>query len=169
VSIHGAGLEHRSYVLAAVLTHALVGYTLVSLLDTSSPLAGLVGAVLPDIDLLFAPAWSFPFVHRGLTHTPLCGAIVTGSIWLGAKWSSGQQSRPIRGGRGLPTALLVGYGSHLLLDSLTVSGVPWLYPMSTVRLGVAAEIHGLEASLLLWLCCTVILVRRRRRRDRTTQ
>lgn len=169
MSIHGAGLDHRLYVLAALLTHALVGYTLVSLLDTSSPLAGLVGAVLPDIDLLFAPAWSFLFVHRGLTHTPLCGAVVTGIIWLGARWTSGQQSLQISGGRGLPTALLFGYGSHLLLDSFTVSGVPWLYPMSTVRLGVDAEVHGFEASLLLWLCCTAILVRRRRSRDRTTQ
>ncbi|QIO25456.1 metal-dependent hydrolase [Haloarcula sp. JP-L23] len=169
VSFHGAGLEHRLYVLAAVLTHALVGYAFISLLDASPPLAGLVGAILPDIDLLFAPAWSFPFVHRGLTHTPLCGAVITGVIWLGTKWTSGQQSLPISDDRGLPTALLFGYGSHLLLDSFTVSGVPWLYPMSTVRLGVDAEIHGFEASLLLWLCCTVILVRRRRSRDGTTQ
>lgn len=169
VSIHGAGLDHRLYVLAAVLTHALVGYTLVSLWGTSSALAGLVGAILPDIDLLFAPAWSFPLVHRGLTHTPLCGAVVVGAVWLGTSWTFDQRSSPILVGRGLPTSMSLGYGSHLVLDSFTVSGVSWLYPLSTVRLGVDAEIHGFEASLLLWLCCTVILVRRRRFREGTSQ
>lgn len=167
MSIHGAGLEHRLYVLAAVLTHALVGYTIASQLHDSLPLAGLIGAVLPDIDLLFTPTWSFPLVHRGLTHTPLCGAVVTGVIWLGTKWTLGKQSLPISSGRRLSTAMFLGYGSHLVLDSFTVSGVAWLYPISPVRYGVEAEIHGFEASLLLWLCCAVILVRQRGFRDET--
>lgn len=169
VSIHGAGLDHRLYVLAAVLTHAVVGYTLVSLLDSAPPLAGLVGAILPDIDLLFAPAGSFPLVHRGLTHTPLCGAAVTGAIWLGAYSRVSKYSLKIPSGQAVPTAIVVGYGSHLVLDSLTVSGVPWLYPLSVVQYGVDAEIHGFQASLLLWVCCIVILVRRRRSREETTQ
>jgi inner membrane protein len=161
VSIHGAGLDHRLYVLVAVVTHALVGYTLVSVFRTAPPLAGLVGGVLPDVDLLFAPDWSFPLVHRGLTHTPVCGAVVVGAVWLGASWRSDRQSSRRSGLRGTATALALGYGSHLVLDSLTVSGVPWLYPVAAVQYGVDAGIHGPGATLLLWLCCAFVLLRDR--------
>ncbi|WP_394342403.1 metal-dependent hydrolase [Salinigranum rubrum] len=100
----------------------MIGYTIVSVMREPAPIVGVVGAIFPDIDLLFAPAWSFPLVHRGITHTPLCGAVVVVSIW------SWRRSRPHPSSLSLfSTAVTLGYGSHLIVDSFTASGVPWLY------------------------------------------
>lgn len=146
MSIHGAGLDHRMYVLLAVLTHAAVGFTLAAVLTDNHPVAGVVGAVLPDVDLLFAPAWEFPFVHRGLTHTPLFGALVVAGVLVAGplRWAG-------------PGAAL-GYLSHLLVDTLTASGVVWLYPLSTASYAVDASVHSVERGAVVWMLLVVVLL-----------
>lgn len=162
MSIHGAGLDHRAYVLFAVLTHAAIGYTLVSIATDSAPLAGVAGAVVPDIDLLFAPGWPFPFVHRGLTHTPLFAVVVVGAVVAWERYGSEPTGRSPFEGHRIGAAVTLGYGSHLVVDSLTASGVPWLYPLSTAGYGVVASIHAVEHGLVIWsVLGTVLLLHRR--------
>lgn len=163
MSIHGAGFDHRLYVLFAVLTHAMVGYVLVSVMPEPARFTGVVGAVLPDVDLLFAPAWSFPLVHRGLTHTPVFGAALVVAVGVWDSHQSGRRaSSPYRQLR-RPAAMTLGYGSHLVVDSFTASGVPWLYPVSTASYGLDLGIHGVEFSAILWLTFgTGYLVHRQR-------
>ena len=164
VSVHGAGLGHRAYVLFAVLTHAAIGYALVSVATDRSPRAGVAGAVLPDVDLLFAPGWAFPFVHRGLTHTPLFGAVVAGLAW--GYQRVGPRTSSLRRGWGPGVAVALGYGSHLVVDSFTARGVPWLYPLSSAGYGVDLRIHAVEHGLAIWgVLGAVWLVRRRRGSD----
>lgn len=152
MSIHGAGLDHRLYVLFAVLTHAALGYALVSVTTGRAPLAGLAAAVLPDADLLFAPEWTFPFVHRGLTHTPLFGGtvVVAVVVWASRGSESWSLTRSRLRSRRLGAAVVLGYGSHLVVDSLTASGVPWLYPLSSVGYGVDLSVHAVEHGLVIW-------------------
>ncbi|MFC5472244.1 metal-dependent hydrolase [Cohnella suwonensis] len=58
--------------------------------------------------------------HRGMTHT----------VWVLAAWGaigSGLESRLDL--EGIMAVALAGYASHLIADTLTPSGVKWLYPI----------------------------------------
>jgi inner membrane protein len=110
-------------------------------------LANLIGGITPDIDQPTAPLWrNLPVAgifgrmfgrllggHRFLTHSilglvafgiaahwlliflqPLLGAINTGFVW----WS-----------------YMIGMTSHLVMDTFTKEGVPWLLPIP-VKFGV---------------------------------
>lgn len=160
LSIHAADLDHRLYVLFAVVTHAGVGYALVSLAPVGRPATGALAAVLPDVDLLFAPGWAFPLVHRGVTHTPAAAALVTLAVAAAAAARGGRDA-----GAAAATAAGVGLCSHLLLDTLTRSGVMWLYPLSIAPFAVDLSVHAAEHGVLIWcfIVATLLVVRRRRR------
>lgn len=154
MAIHSAGPGHRLAVLVAVLTHGVVGYTLVSLWRGGQPGAGLLGGILPDIDLLFPAGWPFPFVHRGLLHTPVAGGFVVGAILV----STRRRTDSI--------AVAVGFLSHLAIDTLTASGVAWLYPVTTTSYAIDLEAHAAIPGVLIWAATLgVLLVRRRFRFD----
>lgn len=91
-----------------------------------------IGGLLPDIDhrgsYLGSRAKLASFVvgktlgHRGATHSPLVMGVILGALYVafGAKVMI------------LPPLLLglaAGILSHILLDSLTIGGVPLLYPI----------------------------------------
>ena len=95
----------------------------------------VAGSVLPDIDYPYAPAGRlltlppsldprlgsrgrdhYPW-HRKLTHTL---AAVLGLLGLAVFY---------RGGGGWIAWLTLGYLTHLLADTLTPWGVPWLWPL----------------------------------------
>jgi inner membrane protein len=157
MSIHAASFDHRVYILGAVVTHALVGFTLTSVYTRSNALAGVVGAVLPDVDLLFSPAWQFPFVHRGLTHTPMLAAFVVAPLVVGRRYRSA-------------LGVAVGYLSHLVVDSLTQSGIMWLYPVATTPFGVDARVHATRQTAVIWALVLAIWLRYwYRNLDRTSE
>ena len=146
-------LDHLAYLLFAVTTHAALGYALVAGFTDRPRRAGVVGAVLPDVDLLFPLAWSFPLNHRGLTHTLAFAAVVT-ALFAAARrprWSAG--------------AAALGLASHLLVDSFTTSGVAWLYPLTTERVAVAASIHSGWGAVLLWGFVALVAADGRRSAD----
>jgi len=102
-------------------------------------LAGsILGSLLPDIDHpnsrigrklpVVSRVVNKVFGHRGFTHTLLAQLLLVLSLFM----LSGVVPRGITGYY-LPFAfgLIVGYASHLLLDMLTVSGIPLLYPFIT--------------------------------------
>lgn len=153
VSLSGPSLDHLAYLTFAVATHAAVGHALVSAFTERAPRAGAVGAVLPDVDLLFPLAWAFPFAHRGLTHTLAFAAAVAAAVALARvpRWSA--------------RAAAVGLSSHLLVDSFTKSGVAWLYPLATDRIAVAASVHSGWGAALLWGVVAVALLVGRRSPD----
>ncbi len=158
MSVHAASFDHRVYILGAVFTHALVGFTLAYVYTRSNSVAGVVGAVLADIDLLFSPAWQFPLVHRGVTHTPIFAVFVVGV--------------PLIVGRRYRSALGVGIGylSHLVIDSLTQSGIMWLYPVVTTPFAVDAHVHETGQTAIVWaLVLAIWLLYWRRKPDRPSQ
>ncbi len=98
------------------ITHVLFGLAIAYVLRL--PVAwAMIGAVLPDIDILIDA--SFPFVHRGIVHTPVAAG--TAALVLGLA----------TGDRDPAAALGTGYLSHLFLDTFTYSGIMWLYPVAT--------------------------------------
>ncbi len=73
-----------------------------------------IGGVIPDLDLLLQ--YGFPFVHRGIVHTPFFLAVCVVFLYLVVDSST-------------TFAFGAGFLSHLLLDIITPSGIPLLYPL----------------------------------------
>jgi len=134
----------RAIFLATVFaTHAFVGYTLVRAFTAADPRLGLLFGLLPDADFLFPAALEWPFVHRGISHSPFAWLVfVAGALAV--------RDRTV----GL--AVGVGYGSHLLLDSLSSSGIQWLFPVRT-EWSPGIPIHGPIATVVLWVGCLGLL------------
>jgi membrane-bound metal-dependent hydrolase YbcI (DUF457 family) len=85
-----------------------------------NPVTLLIGSVLPDADHRHAPMGRiFPlwliFRHRSWTHTIQAWAVVSAACWAIWGWRAG-------------AGMFIGYGSHLMLDACTPSGVKWLGP-----------------------------------------
>ncbi|MCC3371713.1 metal-dependent hydrolase [Cohnella sp. REN36] len=65
-------------------------------------------------------AWAPWLAHRGLTHT----------IWAAAAWAwIGYGLEQYLNIPGIALTAIAGYLSHLVADTLTPSGVKWLYPL----------------------------------------
>lgn len=120
---------------------------------------GLAG-LAPDIDSAFAwlrhhDGWYW-LQHRGITHTVLF-APLTGLLGLvllhglAARW-------PARFGRYrfrlvfVPVAIL-GAWSHLALDTVTYTGIPWLWPFSMGRLNFPIFHY-----IVLWMFPAVLVI-----------
>lgn len=145
-----------------------VGLLLATAINMDIPHAGLMtvaagaGAMLPDIDHRHAPLRKrlglpgdvllFWLPHRGLTHSLLVLAIVTGlAVFF---WQA------------FGLAIAAGYASHLLADMTTQRGLPILYPWQAnfyvlprgFRVTTGKLSEGL--ALILILGCMVFLFAR---------
>ncbi len=84
-------------------------------------IGGVAGAWLPDLDLRLR--------HRSLLHSLTSLALVSLSITLITLF----YNAPLH----LAVGFIVGYGSHILLDMLTVGGVSLFYPFKRRRYRLA--------------------------------
>lgn len=100
------------------ITHLLFALVLAYVLDLPVVYA-MIGGVLPDVDLVFE--FGFPFVHRGIVHTPVFAAFAMLVVYL------------VMHRRWVSASLGIGILSHLYLDTLTPMGVMWLYPVTAER------------------------------------
>lgn len=125
------------FLAGAFATHAVVGYALVRGLTDADPRIGVVFGLAPDADFCFPAAWGWPFVHRGITHTPLFALALVAAAYASF--------------RDRTVALAVGaaIGSHLAIDSLSPKGIQWLFPLRT-DWSPGLAVHGPTATVLLW-------------------
>lgn len=146
-AVLGPTLDRATFLLVAFLTHAAVGYALVTVTTETDPRLGLVFGLLPDVDFLFPAALGFPFVHRGLTHTPLFALLVVGAVFVVSR----------------KTALASGVAlfSHLCIDALSPAGIMWLYPI-TRSPSPGLPVHGPAGTAVLWVGVVVLLAVARR-------
>ncbi|MCI4462598.1 MAG: metal-dependent hydrolase [Caldisericum sp.] len=106
-------------------THIAASISLVSVLPpTPATITGLfIGAILPDIDVEGATITRYlpriPVEHRTITHSILALAVVM----FFANIVSTQ----------FGVGMAMGYLSHLVLDAMTPTGVPLLYPFNKKR------------------------------------
>lgn len=112
---------------------------------------GLVGAVLPDIDTrgsmaARAQGSPIPVAHRTLTHglwipliLLLLGRLIP-CIWW-ASW------------------LAIGLLTHILADGLSPAGVPWMWPLSRKRRGIALYRTGRWSErMVVWAVVALTLM-----------
>lgn len=134
-----------SLVIVVVIMAPLPPLTLATIL--ASLLANQLGAIAPDIDQPTAPFWrnvSFGKIfgpaatrllggHRFLTHS-IVGVVLAG--WLcGLVLQFLQPILPHVQTEYVWWAFIIGMVSHLIMDSFTKEGVPWLLPVP-VKFGV---------------------------------
>ncbi|MDF9747062.1 metal-dependent hydrolase [Natrinema salsiterrestre] len=129
------------FLTVAFATHAVVGLALVRGFTAVDPRTGtwlgVVFGLLPDADFLFPAAWGWPFVHRGITHSPVFALAVVAAVYA------------IRRTRAAALAAALAIGSHLLIDSLSPMGIQWLYPIETTW-SPGLDVHGAIGTILLW-------------------
>ncbi len=135
-------------------THDLAAFTALSVVVVTHPLpevtmgtaivalaANMVGGIAPDIDQSTAPFWrNLPIMnvfgrffgkllggHRFLSHS-IIGVIVFGTLFnLFLKFL--QPSIPDINLEVVWWAFMIGFVSHLVMDTFTKEGVPWLLPL----------------------------------------
>jgi Predicted membrane-bound metal-dependent hydrolases len=121
-------------------THGLLGFYLFSVggFPGEYLLPVIVGAVLPDMDILFQrisdrnPRF-FIFTHGGFTHSiagALALAVMLTVITAVLSWAG--MSVPTFG-PALVAAFLAGSSIHIVLDILAFPGIPILYPFSSTK------------------------------------
>lgn len=138
-------MNHETYLLVAFVTHGLVGYSLVRGTTDYPPAAGVLGGVLPDVDLYLGPVLGLPVVHRGPIHTPAALALLVGvALLLGVPWR-------------VSAAFGVGFLSHVAIDTFTSAGIRWLYPASTARASLDLAVHGAAGTVVLWLASLALV------------
>lgn len=142
-------IDRVIFLTIAVLTHGIVGYTLVQAFTDVNPTVGFVLGIVPDADFLFPAMWGAPFIHRGITHTAL---FLIAVVAVAGLWGSSKQLK-------LASGLAVG--SHLVIDSLSPMGVSWLFPLG-ISVSGDLPVHGPTATLVLWVLSAGLLVWRRR-------
>ena len=143
-------LGHALSLLPAVLTHAAVGFALTYALTDAPPWVGAAAGVAPDADLyLGPPVGPFPWVHRGIVHTPAFLACVVAAAYLLSR------------DRGVAAGVCVAWLSHLAIDTLTNTGIAWLYPFSSAFFAFDLNAHAPVQTAVLWLAAGVLVVRAR--------
>ncbi|MHB9288750.1 metal-dependent hydrolase [Halobacteriales archaeon Cl-PHB] len=133
---------HAGFLVAALATHAVVGYALGTVL-CGRGWAGLVGGVVADVDLLVPGDLGFPWAHRSLTHAPLVGLLVVAGLLLWVR-RTGLDRR-------VGYAVGLGYASQLLIDLTTPQGLPLAYPLSDAFVSLHLDGHSLAATVVLWV------------------
>lgn len=136
------------FLTVAFATHAIVGVALVRGFADVGPRAGvwlgIVFGLAPDADFLFPAAWGWPFIHRGILHSPLFAlSVVAGTYAL-------CRNRAIALAAGLAT------GSHLVIDALSPMAIPWLFPLRATW-SPGLDVHGVIATTLLWSASVGVL------------
>lgn len=128
----------------------------------SAVAGGAIGSLIPDIDhpnstvgqkfRFLSRTVNNLFGHRGITHAPITLLIMSYLLFFASTYIPLEYK-----GYGLAFILgiIMGYASHLFLDSLTVSGIPLLYPFSKKMYRIARLRTGQDDWLVLVL--TVVI------------
>ncbi|MBW7473128.1 metal-dependent hydrolase [Paenibacillus oenotherae] len=119
---------YKEYTIISVIVFLLGMVTKQGMIRNA--LVSAIGCILLYVGLTYAMNWLMglglfiawvPWLnHRGMTHT--VWAVL---IWGAIGWGLEQQLQL----EGITIVSLAGYVSHLVADTLTPSGVKWLYPL----------------------------------------
>lgn len=125
------------------LTHLIFALTLAYLLDLPVVYAMIAG-IFPDTDLYMDLV--FPFVHRGILHTPVFILFAAVVLYL------------VTDRKEIAAAAGVGLFSHLFLDTITPMGIMWLYPLSATYFSLNLVISAnLLANVLVLAYCVLLM------------
>lgn len=155
---HQIGGICASAMVATSVFYGSTNHTVAYIAMGLTIVGGAIGGLIPDIDHpsskvgrkvpLLSKVVNSVFGHRGFTHTLLAALIFTYLLFLlVVLFPDGLR------GYLLPffMGLSVGYLSHLLLDMLTVQGIPLLFPFTSKNIRVARLRSGRDDLLVIIL------------------
>ncbi len=126
-------------------THVALGLaaTIPIILKDPTSIVGVLGSVVPDWDFYFG------LKHRTITHSILFLTISTATISI----------------FNIPVALvwLINYGLHLLADSFTKMGTPFLYPFNKKYYGLkkiktrGGEDYFIQLMAIVFICSVYLM------------
>lgn len=144
-STHIAGGILAAEILLAVMRPELRESSQILLISGAA-----LGSLVPDIDhatskisnrnikfKLFGVAAQNILGHRGLVHSPIVGSLFSMIVYLLASKAISAGNLPADVKMLLPLFFLLGYISHLVLDSLNPAGIEWLWPFRKKRYRMA--------------------------------
>jgi len=164
-----AGLTTQNFILSS-FPHVYSTSTFSELFIPLSIMCGsMLGSVFPDIDhkgsfigkrlKIASSVIHHLFGHRGITHSPFfCVGLSSLLAYVAFLFLSGWlQTFSLY----LLLGFFVGMASHLLLDAITPSGIPLLYPVTKKRFSFAPIRTGSKGEavvffLLLLLCLFLV-------------
>jgi len=115
-----AGGSIAAVLLGLVMKQGAIRNALVSAVGLYLVYHGAIHERIWLIGLGAFVAWAPWLKHRGMTHT----------IWMLPFWAGlGGGREEELGADGLGMAAMLGYLSHLIADTMTPSGVKWLFPL----------------------------------------
>lgn len=107
----------------------------------------LVGGIIADIDYVLD--YGFPFIHRGVIHTPLILLVSVVLIYLATKRTD------------VSLSFGIGFLSHLFLDIITPTGIPLLYPLANFYSLNLVHYNNTLANIgmIVWSCIFILMLR----------
>ncbi len=111
-----------------------------------------IGGLIPDLDIVLQ--YGFPFMHRGIVHTPFFLVVCVVFLYLIVE-------SPVT------FAFGTGFLSHLLMDIITPSGIPMLYPLPVYYTLNLAAYNNIFANLgiIAFSLAAIMLYRSERFQD----
>lgn len=124
-----------------------------------------VGSIIPDIDhpnsyiskkmKLTSKITTSLCDHRGFIHSPLAWLLFTIlTLYLTIFLNGIMRILYFH----LSMGLSIGYLSHLILDSLTIGGIPMLYPISKDKIHIAKFKTNKHEFIVSILCITITML-----------
>jgi inner membrane protein len=131
-------------------THLILGFALGAALRLQLIIATIAG-VIADADVIFYLASpGFPFIHRGIFHTPIVLSVILIGLYLATKRKD------------VTLAFGAGFLGHLFLDTLNPTGIMWLYPLPVfLSLNLAHYSNILANAAIILLSAGLVLVARK--------
>lgn len=123
-----------------------------------------IGSIIPDIDhpnsfigkrlKIISHITNKTFGHRGFIHSPLSLLIYTLSVMLlSVKFDGFAQILYYQFAMGSS----LGFFSHLLLDSLTVGGIPLFFPFTNEKYHIASFKTNKHEGIVTFICIIVTI------------
>jgi membrane-bound metal-dependent hydrolase YbcI (DUF457 family) len=109
-------------------------------------LPAAIGGIIVDLDYFLD--YGFPFMHRGIIHTPVILAVSVILIYLATKRTD------------VSLSFGLGFLSHLFLDVINPTGILLLYPVATFYSLNLAYYDSILANLgiIAWSCLFILML-----------
>lgn len=169
----GVTLDYKTHRIGGICTGIITVTTFAVSADPSEKivfsaaliLGSYIGSLIPDLDhpksligrkfKVLSKGINKTFGHRGITHTPLFLIIYSILIMRLPNIFQGYVKTIVQY---FSFGTIIGYISHLILDFITVGGIPLLYPISKRHFRIARFRSSSHKNIITGLCIVITLI-----------
>jgi len=110
-------------------------------------LPAVIGGIIADLDYVLD--YGFPFMHRGVVHTPLILVVSVVLLYLATKRTD------------VSLSFGVGFLSHLFLDIINPTGILLFYPLANFYSLNLVHYSNVFANIgmIVWSCLFILMLK----------